>query len=45
MIVTLRLRMDALACGRFVVRWAGGGWDDRAGDFERGGMKVVAVKS
>lgn len=30
MIVTLRLRMDALVRGRFIGRWAGGGWKDRA---------------
>jgi hypothetical protein len=34
----------ALACERFIGRWAGGGWDERAGDSKRGGMMVVEVK-
>ena len=44
-VATCGRSLCAFVCGRFIGWWTGGGWDDRAGDLERGGMKVFVVKS
>lgn len=43
-VATCERSLCAVVCGRFIGRWTGGGWGYRAGDFERGGMKIVEVK-